>query len=488
MNKLLYLILLFFPFATYAEIYCSSSTGNDSWPGTQLQPVATINKALSMSDDVRLLCGDRFYANVTLSDACISSYGHGSKPQICGLKIPTGTNTPWIRGEVDAITRQWKPNKNGNIWKIDMSATSNFTGIYAPKNNLLNNVGGIVDLSNYELIESCKYKSLSELQQNFDICQAFIDKGAGYSYNDLYLYLDTDPNQLNIGFTAGENGLEIKNATITNVEVCYWGKHGISVGSDVSILNCTVHGIGGSYIFASGEQYGNGIEIWIPTKNRAENIIIDGCEIIQCMDAGITLQGRFTDDTPQPNANNITFSNNVIKNCGYGFELFDSRPAGSDLVPVIENCNVRFCRFVDNAKNTGFRYPSTKRLPRTLFGNCHLRFWNNYPETVRISNCHFSGAPYICMRADSLTAAYVSATLVNNRITLSSSEELIVTIPNSERPAEPYQGTQFIRPDAQTIESLRAQITQFRQITRDSISSVTILSQTSDGFYNVAEF
>ena len=100
----------------------------------------------------------------------------------------------------------------------------------------------------------------------------------------------------------------------------YGAAHGIG-GSNVariSIKNCDISWIGGSTLYFDNEgrgvRYGNGIEFW----SGASDILVEGCRIWECWDAGLTNQSN-VDGVRQ---RNITYRGNEIWNCEYSYEYW----------------------------------------------------------------------------------------------------------------------------------------------------------------------
>ena len=148
------------------------------------------------------------------------------------------------------------------------------------------------------------------------------------------------------------------NNSVDDIEVAYCGLGGIAAATNVdnfSVTNCYVHHIGGSI---GGEDYvrcGNGIQVWLSACN---NHLISENTIAYCFDAGITAQ---VTDTISRDASysceNIVFEKNIVENCMYLIETFQSNTGGMHCSVeyngnLLKNC----CDFVgaEYRKSTAF--------------------------------------------------------------------------------------------------------------------------------------
>ena len=103
--------------------------------------------------------------------------------------------------------------------------------------------------------------------------------------------------------------------TIQNLELRYGGDHGIQFldnKNDFTVSGCDISFIGGADSYASRE--GNGIEIW----GNAYNALIEGCNIWDCYDAGVTNQST----NNGVSQHDIIYCNNIIGDCEYSYEFW----------------------------------------------------------------------------------------------------------------------------------------------------------------------
>jgi hypothetical protein len=158
----------------------------------------------------------------------------------------------------------------------------------------------------------------------------------------------------------------------------YGGAHGIGGGNThhISIINCDISYIGG------GEQgglnkpvrYGNGIEFW----GNAHDSIVDGCNIWEIYDAGVTNQGNGNRVLQY----NIIYRNNKIKNTEMSFEYWN-RGNGSKTYGI---------RFENNiCLNAGQGWAHIQRPDPT---GVHVMLYSNTADTSDfiISNNTFENA------------------------------------------------------------------------------------------------
>lgn len=112
-----------------------------------------------------------------------------------------------------------------------------------------------------------------------------------------------------------------------SLSVRFGAAHGFGGGGvkRISICNCNVAWIGGGFLYVdtlgNGVRYGNGIELW----GGAEDVIVEGCTVAQCWDAGLTNQ------TNEPGSiqRNITWRGNTVENCEYSYEFWHQGMGGT---------------------------------------------------------------------------------------------------------------------------------------------------------------
>ncbi|MBQ9548468.1 MAG: right-handed parallel beta-helix repeat-containing protein [Bacteroidales bacterium] len=180
----------------------------------------------------------------------------------------------------------------------------------------------------------------------------------------------------------------------------YGGAHGIG-GSDVRnivVKDCDICWIGGSTLYVDdggrGVRYGNGIEFW----SAAEHIVVEGCRIWECWDAGLTNQSN----EPGVVQKDIVYRGNEIWNCEYSYEYWQQGDgARTEDISFINNV----CR--DAGKGWGHRQ-------RWNPNAAHLMFYDTTAETARfVVKGNYFGASENCgMRL--FNAWYASLTMEDN--------------------------------------------------------------------------
>lgn len=349
MKKVALLVsLLFFliPSSLFSQsvVFVSSSLGDDNNSGYDNScPLRTISYALQKSDTIFLRSGDVFYETMSLNGKYVTSYGKGTRPLLCGYRRPK--EQKWERaGE--------------NIWRLSLT-DDNYTGFVVNGTSMSNDVGCI---HNYitDDIYGRKVKLQSQMVQDWDIWQSSsFEKGTKPdNFDSLYLYLSKDPNKLPLEFSVRDGCCQMKNSTIEGISFCGFG-FGVSAKSGVTIRNCRLDAIGGRTFFGLPyfTCYGNGIEFYV--SEDISNSIVEGCYISRCYDCAVTIQAVGSgNSTP----NNITVRDNLITNCGQGWEDF----LNNNKEVVYNNC-VFSNNVVLESGNSGFGYPKWH-----LIKNCHI--------------------------------------------------------------------------------------------------------------------
>lgn len=408
-------------------IYCDSVNGRFNWPGTVDYPLNTIEKALTYLNRVSLRDGRTYYEPIKATDCVITAHGNEDRPLICGLKAIKSGIKPWTRGRINSAG-EWIQSSTGNIWKIDLSKTSNFFGVKAGSGSKLNNIGGIVDVKTDKLCGARKMPKLKDLQSNFDFWQFYeILSRDNYisDYDFLYLYLESDPNEMQLGFTCGAHGFE-GNGKLISLAFKYWGRHGLLLGSNSHVSGCSIDGAGGS--IHTGQSawncYGNGIEIWVSAevKKVTNNITVEYCDVSRCFDAGITIQGgQSTNDPGKYDTNrilawDITFDNISVVGCRYGIESFIHVPpeTADDHASTLRNCAFKNCKISANRnfqQDIHFRHSNKygKSEPDERWA---LRLSSTYSTGLTIDSCRFSNPSFLVTRLDKENH-FISASLTN---------------------------------------------------------------------------
>ena len=333
-----------------SKIYVSSTTGSDKNSGkSQEAPLKTIACAITKGNDIYLKCGDIFYENIQLRGKRLSSYGTGANPILSGYKR--------------IAKPKWK-KAGKNIWKIRLSDNL-FTGFDTKGSSLLNNVGCIHEYDK-DLVHGRKVERKNELKSNWDFWQTsdYDSRSVNaHSFDELYLYSKTNPNQLKLEFSVGVIGAILSDATMENIKIQGFGCHGIVSQSNTTIRNCRIDAVGGMTYIGTNKFvcYGNGIEYWVDV-HPVENCLMERCHISRTYDAGMTIQGSATSKlTPK----NILIQNNLITECCQGWEDFLNN--GKQYV----NCRLKNNVFANCGNTTGFGYPESRFVFCNVLGHNH---------------------------------------------------------------------------------------------------------------------
>lgn len=358
----------------YAQtIYVSSSKGSDDNNGLSPEkPMKTINAAQKKGETIYLLAGDVFFEEVHLKNQTLTRYGKGSNPLLCGLRRID--KPKWVKVE-------------GNIWRLNLLEDI-FTGYECTGVSLQNNIGCIYDYENDRIL-SRKVATYEKLVKNWDIWQTstFDFEAVPERYNELYLYYDKDPNQLELELTVGGGyGITLSDANVYNVNVKGYGIGGINLFGKCQVKQCRVDVIGGSNMTAAGHfsPLGNGIDFWV--SRDAYDCVIEDCYITRCYDCGCSIQAsRQGKATPR----NIVFQNNLIAYCCQGWEDF----LNNDDVNF-EDCYFRNNILV-NCGTSEFGYSDTRFIYCNVLGynetgNRGMHITNN----LFINGNYHCGAPF----------------------------------------------------------------------------------------------
>lgn len=355
------------------SVYVSSSCGNDANNGFSSQlAIRTLQHSIAIKADTLFLkAGDTFYEPLgQMENVVVTRYGKGVNPRICGLRQ--------IR------TPNWK-KVSDSIWLINL-AEDNYVGAGTAGSSMQNNVGCIYEYDK-DQVHGRKVQYRSEMTQDWDIWQTDrFEKDVDVSeFDNLYLFLSYNPNDLNLSFSIYNTAANLKNATLDGVDIVGFG-FGIGAKSNTCICNCHLDIIGGRTMIGNSSFicYGNGIEFYV--SDNIDNCIVEHCTISRCYDCGVTIQASNRGNaTPR----NIIIRNNLIAECCQGWEDF-----------LRNNPDVRFenCVFennvVVNSGKSGFGYPESR------FKYCHV-LGNNISgdRGMIIRNNVFAGGNYYCSGA-----------------------------------------------------------------------------------------
>ena len=382
--------------ARQGTVYVSSSTGTVESDGHDPEhPASDLSRAVRSAKNVLLKAGDTFFiGGLNISGITLSRYGDGSNPVICGYKHIAGSR--WTEEEM-------------NVWVIDL-LDEGFDGFVTRGPSLSNDICAFHDRE-ADLIHGRKVWKKEEMQSDWDFWQTEdLSHKDPVAYNRLYLYLTSDPNELDLELSVYDTALTVRNSTVDGVNFIGFG-FGISAGTKTVIRNCLLDAIGGR-IFKEGDTYncyGNGIEFYV--SSDISDCLVEDCYISRCYDCAVTIQGsRGGKATPR----NIIIRNNLITNCCQGWEDF----LRNDRNVVFENCIFSGNVVLRSGDTTGFGYQESR------FKFCHV-LGNNVAgdKGMQIRDNVFAGGNFYC--SGSYNDTYRSNLWYGNECFLSSGDFIL---------------------------------------------------------------
>lgn len=382
------------------KIVYVSSKGDDNNTGkTEDSPLKTVSYALEKGDVILLKAGDVFHESLEIRNKSIGKYGKGKNPVISGFK--------------KILKPEWQ-KVGDNIWRISLVA-DNYEGFYVNGSSSYNGIGCIYEYDK-DILHGHRVNKKNRLVSNWDFWQTdYYDKETNPSvFDNLFLYLDKDPNLLKLEFSVSAAAARMENCKIENLNFVGFG-FGLSCGSNVIIRNCKLDVIGGRII--NGEKnvccYGNGIEFYMgPSIN---NCLVEGCYISRCFDCGITIQSVPTTSSFGMSAfpENIIIRNNLITNCCQGWEEYLNNSPQTRFVNCIFENNI-----ILNSGETGWGYENGRKR------FCHILNTNMYGNRGMIlRNNIFAGGNFLNSLYNK--GKYASDTFENNCVYIAYGYDLV---------------------------------------------------------------
>lgn len=367
-------------------VYVSSSEGDDVNSGiTADMPLRTINKAVSfMPDTIYLKRGDTFYESIRYGRASMTGYGKGHMPVMSGYKR--------------IIKPSWVKVKD-NIWRISLT-DDNYSGYRVEGSSYLNNIGCIHEYDK-DLIHGRRVEHFEQLSEDWDIwqCEGHGKDLPASSFDNLYLYLTSNPNKMNLEFSVNICALNMYEGHALIDGIRFEGFNtAININMSGDIKNCRIDAMGGNLFLTNIYGFvcaGNGIQFW-QGQFQLENSTAIGNYITRCYDCGITIQG---DGWFSPR--NVVVSDNLITNCCQGWEDFLHNDTTSFVKCTFKNNIVVF------SGESGWGYPKSR------FKYCHIVENNiNGPKGMVFQNNTFISGNYYCAHVPGKD--YSSATWIDN--------------------------------------------------------------------------
>ncbi|MGV8141082.1 MAG: hypothetical protein ACP5NW_01420 [Candidatus Woesearchaeota archaeon] len=326
---ILMVLIVFTSVVTATTYYVDATNGSDSNDGLSL---ATAIKTITKMNTLTLYPGDSVlfkrgemwrlpvdaYPTITSGNSSgyitYAAYGEGNRPLFL-----SSINTSY--------TNNWTDNSS-NIW------ISVFTSTY--------DVGALI-MNNETLIAS-KQSTLE-----------MVDSQGEFYYNSttdkIYIYSTSNPasyyDNIEVAWRPSiSNIFEFTGKSyilFDNLDLRYGGVHGFSASTThhINITNCAISFIGGSYQTGT-LRYGNCIQFGL----GSDNTYVINNTIHDCYDTGITHQAW--DTGTGRTISNALVKNNIVYNCEYGYEYFNSIV---DAGASTSNIHITQNTFINNNNN-----------------------------------------------------------------------------------------------------------------------------------------
>ncbi|MBO5020846.1 MAG: hypothetical protein J6D52_09305, partial [Clostridia bacterium] len=294
-------------YANKTVYYVDSSAGN-SGNGSKEKPYNELSDISNKSGSnvaVLFKCGSVFRPTSVGTGEVFSgkegvlygSYGTGAKPIISGSIKNYATSTS-----------DWSETIN-NVWKLNASISPS--------------VGIIVYKKGNETVIGNMVRQQSEVTgaEIGDFNHWTVYDTSTTSDTTLHVNCPENPADYWDSIEIGVDRSAISsssNATFDNIAVMYAGYHGFDIGegtTGITIQNCEASYIGGS--FHNSGRLGNGIQFGINGSGHT----VKNTYVSECYDAGITFQS-WSESFASYYWRNLTFDNNLVENCHYSFEWF----------------------------------------------------------------------------------------------------------------------------------------------------------------------
>ena len=279
-----------------------SSDGDDDADGLSAEnswkSLDRVNSAvLAPGDSILFHCDDIFRGNLVArggteaAPVYYGSYGTGQKPVL---------EPSWEAGSVT----DWTAEGNG-LWKCVVGATKDI-------GNIIFNHGDAGCAARQDNLADCVGK---------DLAYAWVAPE-----HAVYMAGDANPAQRFSSIELAENKPIViidgcRNVCISGLWLRYGAGHGIRVNEagNISVRDTDISWIGGGALYVdslgNGVRYGNGIELW----GQVDNVLVQGCRVWECWDAGLTNQTKGKRNLQK----DIAWSGNEVWNCEYSYEYWN---------------------------------------------------------------------------------------------------------------------------------------------------------------------
>jgi hypothetical protein len=350
-----------------------SATGNDSNPGSEAAPWATVNRVqaaldsgeIGRGDSVLFQRGGTFYGGLDYPALAgtgvftLGAYGMGTRPRLLGYKVSTAAWTQHAAG----------------VWKLNLGAGS---GQYTGNTTSADTNVGLIRLPDGS-VKGWKRWSVSGLVNDWDF----------YSDStDVYVKHGNNPGA-GVRMSIRQDGIKPKSdCVVSGLHIEGFGGHGINNVSEkrTTYVDNEIEWTGGSALSGT-TRYGNGVELWI----GAANVLVQGNIIRQVYDTATTMQGTLAGSNI--GWTDCRFVGNTIEYCNQSLEVW------SEGTPTAGSGFVR-CKFTDNVcRYAGENWAGRIRPDQSGTGTHLLVYAMTLPIDLEVARNRFYGASYNYIRS-----------------------------------------------------------------------------------------
>jgi hypothetical protein len=304
--------------------YVSEINGSDSYPGTESQPWQTLtpvnNKMSSANpfqpgDKILFERGSQLYGTIFIkcsgsnsNPIVFGAYGAGPKPifKAAAIIVPTTYNP--------VLHSIWT-YEYGNIW----SYKDDLTGIDVA--NLILTKDGNTFIGKKIMNSNPSFSTQGDFWYDFvnDRILIYSEEGDPRCFYDM---IQTVQSVNAIEFQDDDQYIKFEN-----LDFRYFGNCVVEQkGSNCTYKDLDISYIGGADLSGNySRRYGHGLQMW----NDVDNVNITGCRFDNIYESGVAIAGE--------NHSNINIVNNVITNCEYSLEFYNTNASSYTDNIIIEH-------------------------------------------------------------------------------------------------------------------------------------------------------
>lgn len=325
-------------YSATGKVYYVSQSGSDDNDGlTPRTPIKSLDKVNEMSfnegDAVLFKRGDLWRGQIRTCDGVTySAYGRGEKPKLYGSPFDAAVTGGWSETDIENVyafsipvgqdvgTLVFDEGKSGCAFKVMQKMYPDSTLFHIE-----------TDLPFYDYHDLTRDLDFFH-DPNDSIIYLRCEKG-----NPGDVFKSIELNTYGHGFKVAGGDVKIDNFCIR-----YVGSHGIGAVAvkSLEVTNCEIGWIGGSIQYykpldpqkpVSPTRFGNGIELWA----GCGHYLVNHNYVYQVYDAGVTHQ--FDGGSAPVVQDDITYSSNLVEDCIYALEYFNSEPSDGNAERVMKN-------------------------------------------------------------------------------------------------------------------------------------------------------